>query len=62
MTGFICKKFSYSKASQSIRHRWGFLVYCVKHGLLIREGNGRNAKYYVTKDGKGELEKFGIRI
>ena len=40
----------------------GFLDYCVKHEWLIREGNGRNAKYFLTKDGKGKLEKFGIRI
>ncbi len=40
----------------------GFLGYCVKKGWLIQEGKGRNAKYYVTKDGEKELKKFGIDV
>jgi len=35
---------------------------CVKQGWLIQEGKGRNAKYYVTKQGEEELKKFGIEI
>lgn len=40
----------------------GFLNYCVKQGWLIQEGKGRNAKYYVTKEGEGKLGEFGIII
>jgi hypothetical protein len=39
----------------------GFLSYCVRQGWLTQEGKGRNARYYATKKGEEELEKFGIR-
>ncbi len=40
----------------------GFLSYCVRQGWLIQESKGRKAKYYVTKDGREELKKFGISV
>lgn len=40
----------------------GFLIYCVKRGWLIQDGKGRNATYFATKEGEGELKKFGIEI
>ncbi len=40
----------------------GFLDYCVKQGWVIREGKGRNATYFATKEGAEELKKFGIEI
>jgi hypothetical protein len=40
----------------------GFLDYCVKQGWLIREVKGRSSRYYSTKKGKEELEKFGIKV
>jgi len=33
-----------------------------KKGWLIQEGKGRNSKYYLTKEGKKEVGKFGIEI
>ncbi len=40
----------------------GFLEYCVKQGWMIREGKGRNARYYVTPEGEGKLRGFGITV
>ncbi len=40
----------------------GFLDYCIGQEWLIREGKGREARYFVTETGKEELKKFGIRI
>ncbi len=40
----------------------GFLEYCIKQIWLIREGNGKEARYYVTEKGSKEIKKFGIRI
>jgi hypothetical protein len=39
----------------------GFLADCVGQGWLVQEGKGRNAKYYVTNEGKKELRKFDIK-
>lgn len=38
-----------------------FLNYCVKQGWLIQEGKGRQAKYYVTKEGGAKMKEFGIK-
>ena len=40
----------------------GFLNYCIKHGWLILEKEGRRGRYYATKEGEKELRKFGIEI
>lgn len=40
----------------------GFLNYCVKREWLIRKENGKKARYYLTKKGKKEIRKFGIKI
>jgi hypothetical protein len=40
----------------------GFLNYCIKRGWVIREGQGNDASYYVTAEGKQELERFEISI
>jgi len=40
----------------------GFLAYCVRQGWLIREGKGRNTKYYMTEEGKEQIGKMRIKV
>jgi len=41
----------------------GFLDYCVKLGWLIQEGKGKNARFYLTKEGEETIKKrFGIKV
>ncbi|MFO8051123.1 MAG: hypothetical protein R6V01_05420 [Thermoplasmatota archaeon] len=39
-----------------------FLKYCVRKGWLKKTGEGRLAKYYVTKEGRKALKEFDIEI
>lgn len=40
----------------------GFIDYCVNKGWLIKQGSGRQTRYYAIKEGAEELLKFGIEI
>jgi hypothetical protein len=39
-----------------------FLNYCERKSWLEKTGEGRLAKYYVTKEGREALKDFDIRI
>ncbi|MGA1873953.1 MAG: hypothetical protein ACMUHY_09825 [Thermoplasmatota archaeon] len=39
-----------------------FLNYCDKKGWLEKTGEGRLAKYYVTREGRKALKEFDIEI
>jgi predicted transcriptional regulator len=40
----------------------GFLEYCEKKSWLRKSGEGRLAKYYVTKEGRKALKEYDIII
>jgi hypothetical protein len=42
--------------------RRGFILYCEKMGWLEKTGEGRLAKYYVTKKGRSALKEFDIDV
>lgn len=37
-----------------------FLEYCVKQGWLMKEGQGRATRWYLTEEGRRELSKFDV--
>lgn len=39
-----------------------FLEHCVRQGWLMREGDGKSAKWYLTEVGERELPVFGVEI
>lgn len=39
-----------------------FIEYCKKVGWLVEKGEGKKKVWYVTQEGKEELEKFNIEI
>lgn len=43
-------------------NRGGFLEYCVKQGWLIKEGKGKNTRYFATPEGEKALARFGIEV
>lgn len=42
--------------------RRGFLLYCENKGWLEKTGEGRLAKYYVTREGREALKEFDINV
>ena len=39
-----------------------FLEYCLKKKWLVKEGRGRNARYYPTAEGQVALRKFRLDL
>jgi hypothetical protein len=39
-----------------------FLGYCLEKGRLMQEDKGKNAKYYVTEEGKKDIARSGISL
>lgn len=39
-----------------------FLDHCLSHNWLVKEGQGRRARYYPTDEGRDALRKFGIEL
>lgn len=40
----------------------GFIDYCIGKGWMTREGKGKATRYYLTKIGKEEIKKYGIKM
>jgi len=39
-----------------------FLEYCINKKWLVKEGRGRNVKYYPTAEGQDALRKFRLEL
>ena len=40
----------------------GFLEFCLRKGWLVQRGSGREARYFVTPEGRHELRQFDILL
>lgn len=40
----------------------GFLDHCIAKGWVVKDGSGRQARYFVTDEGVAALRKFNIKL